>query len=77
MLWVVIIYNILAVVWIIEVLAIPFEKCREQIFVGDSLFNGELERVIDFFPRANAFKWLSGIWINEANEDIIELFIIK
>ena len=62
MLWVVIIYNILAVVWIIEVLAIPFEEGRERFFAG--VIDGELDGIIDFVARTDAFERFSGVWVD-------------
>ena len=51
----------------VAILAIPFEEGWERFFAG--VIDGELDGIIDFVARSDAFERLSGVWIDEAIED--------
>lgn len=59
----------------VAVLAIPFEEGRKRFFA--SIIDGELDGIIDFIARADAFEWLGGVWIDEAVKDFAERLIVE
>ena len=58
----------------VAILAIPFEEGRERFLAG--VIDGELDGIIDFVARADAFEWLGGVWIDEAVKDFAECRVV-
>lgn len=75
MLWIVILRYIILRGWVV-VFAVPFEEFWQRFWCVWVL-DRELDGIVDFLARTDAFEWFGGIWVNKAVENLTHRFVIE